>query len=666
MKENIYLQIKQSSLTFFELYSSNESNFTSKQELGDLLRELENEKRIFSYKNNFYDLSSYSDVQGYVQWSMTGYCWLSSEDKSNDYGITFDPSENLLPIYNKRDAFYGSFVKGKDILIDDHHFIYVTEALLKKDINLIAVYNKDLNRWMTLNSNLNFSFKNKLQGEEEPSHNEVCTFKSNNSEYANLVDSLGNMDDKGIESKIIEKLAGLHQTTCESDQWPDVNNVEILNLPFYTIDSVYTKDIDDAIYIKKDGSDYLLYVAIADVSSYISPDSELDKIAQQSATSFYLPHKTIHMLERDLAENVCSLNVGMGNLALVCQMRFNEHGEMLSSEHKHVWMVSHSHLTYDDVNRMLEDQNPIESIFWDADLNMDESFSQESIETVRKNLTILKEFSLTQGHNQNKFEWLYPIPDYVLGEDGKIDHLKLDDEENSLSQKMVTSAMLAANTATAKFLYEHYPHLGIFRNQRTPEEGEQPRSASYHYNNEGHWGLNVDFYTHFTSPIRRYCDLVVHRLIKDVINHTNSYYDEKKLEDIVLQINKQHYVSKQCATKAKQLLLPQYFEHLIENKLFNEKVDVIDISANGLICQNKQFMEIFIPIFKMDKELSILIKEANDRIHVQDTVENRRKEIKEINKNWIFFAKIQNFNWTDTSKDIYFSTVKRKTPKLIP
>ncbi len=90
----------------------------------------------------------------------------------------------------------------------------------------------------------------------------------------------------------------------------------------------------------------------------------------------------------------------------------------------------------------------------------------------------------------------------------------------------------------------------------------------------------------------------------------------------------------------------------------------MDIQSSGLLCRNKQLIEIFIPVFKMDKELSLLIEDALTRLETDTSIDSRKKEIDLINKNWMLFAKIERYSWTDRNKEAYFSTIKRKVPKL--
>ncbi len=655
MNETLYLQIQQfPASSFNQLYDLNKDTIVSKQELGNLLRELEADKRILFYKNSYYDLSPYPVVEGYAQWTMTGFCWLSDKEESNDYGITFDANKDLTAIYNKRDAFYGSKVTGKDITIDDHHFIYVTDSQPTKPIKVLAVFNDHWNQWTALNSNLNFSFKNK-GGLGFPKNNEVCLFESADGKEFSFKEDLGNMSFFDMDRFIIQEIAHIKDSDIsEFDIKPFLKkNLDItLDKPFYTIDSIHTKDIDDAIYIEKDGKDFILYVAIADVSAYIEKDSALDQRAFSMASSYYLPQKTVHMVNRELSEGLCSLNGGIPKRTMVCSMRITEDGEVIDSHFSEEVIMSSARLTYNDVDGLLKKEEATESTFY------------ASREDIVESLNILEQFSQTQGKGHRSHEWLFDFPEYKLGENGKIDHLYLEGEE-ALSQRMVASAMLAANTATAKFLEESYPNLGLFRNQVAPLDGEKPTTATYSENNEGHWGLGVDFYTHFTSPIRRYCDLIVHRLLKGVLHQKkdNEYTDEK-LQIIAKQINTKQYVAKQCESKAKQLLLPQYLEQLVQSHTFNEKLEVMDIQPSGLLCRNKQLIEIFIPVFKMDKELSLLIEDALTRLETDTLMDSRKKEIDLINKNWMLFAKIERYSWTDRNKEAYFSTIKRKVPKL--
>lgn len=502
MIKKIYTQIQeQKHISFEDLFKLNSQEIPTKPELGALLRTLENEKSIFQFAGDYYDLAQFEDVEGYVQWNLTGFCWLSDTNDMNEWGISFNPNDDLLSIYNKREAQYGSFIKGKKVNIEDRTFTVITSSEIKENVKLISVYQEPRKEWVVLNSGTGFSFKTE---ELNIPHGEVAIF---NLLDHKKIEHLGNIKDFGIESKIIELLGEIKKAPKANFTELDNKNLKKVNKSFYTIDSLYTKDIDDAIWIEEDKDNYKLYVAIADVSSYVKPGDAQDLHARQSCSSFYLPHDTIHMLDSQLAENFCSLNPGVSKQAMVCEMLFDKMGKLLEKDFYQAEILSHARLTYSDVDKMINGINPSESLIFKNGIIENYKSLEDNFQIINS-LKALENFALTQERKNEKPYWVVEQPEFHIGENGKIDFL-YPKEEGETSQKMVESAMLATNIAAAQFVFEKYPQIGMFRNQYKPEENEFPKPAFYDFNNEGHWGLQTDFYTHFTSPIRRYCDLLV-------------------------------------------------------------------------------------------------------------------------------------------------------------
>lgn len=663
MKDTIYTQIQENkNIGFDSLYQKNSTEFATKAELGNVLRELEAEKKIFQFANAYYDLSSFEDIEGYVQWNLNGFCWLSDKDESNDWAVSFNPDENLLSVYNKREAFPGSFIKGKKIVLEEgKEFIFITETTPSKDFQMIASYNAKFNHWISLNSNTIFTFSS---NDITAVHDDIAIFdfKADSKEY-HYQKTLGNRQENGIESTIIALLADLKQ--APQNTIADANSLDkiiaelpVLNKPFYTIDSKYTNDIDDAIYIEKNEKQYTLWVAIADVSSYVKPGDELDNHAQENCTSFYLPHQTIHMLARELAENWCSLNVGQARSAMICQMEFDAQGEMLNYDFFQSSITSHARLTYDDVDKMVEGRHPDESYIFKHG-QVEKMTDILAYPQITQSLHVLEEFSTLKQRHQERNYFVVEQPEYHLGENGKIDYL-YEKEESTISQKMVESAMLSANIAAARFVYEKYPAFGMFRNQYEPPEQERPKPAFYHFNNEGHWGLQTEFYTHFTSPIRRECDLIVHRLIKEIIYQQDKTYDNDALLNIANNINLQQYKAKQCAIKAKNLLIPQYVETLNATGSFNDTLEITDFSVNGIACRNQQLVEIFIPAFKLEKDITRALEKVLPADGSELDANVKKEAIAQLNQNWELYMKLNEFSWTDDRKNAYYQITRKK------
>lgn len=655
IKDTIYelIQINRF-LSFDDLFKklSEQEITNSKQELSQFLRILETEKTIFQMAGSYYDLNSFKDIEGFPQWNLNGFCWLEEKDLSSEYGITLNANDKLLTVFNKRDIGHGFFIKGKKIELEDRSFVYVTEANKVNNKKLIGTIDINKNRVFTLNSNTNFSFP--IPTDSTLTQGDVAVF---NSLDFSVVEVLGNKKDKGVEDKIITLLSNLKEAP-ESNFSGIIKNSKKLDKFFYTIDSLYTSDIDDAIATESlpTKKQFKIYVAIADVSSYVKPGDEQDIHARDQSSSFYLATKVIHMLSKKIATQFCSLTVGENRSSMVCELTYDsETSKLLSSEFYQAEIQSKARLTYDDVDKIMNGVNPQESLLFkngaiEKYLNINQS--KELIES----LNVLHSFTEKHKTINERDYWIVETPEYILGEDGKISHLSYRNE-NQLSQKMVETSMLAANIAAAEFLNINLPNSGLFRNQATPGEGERPKPATYSTTNSGHWGLQKPSYTHFTSPIRRYCDLLVHRLIKSVISpKNNDKLSEEQLAIDVAQMNFQLYKAKQNDMKIHNLLLNQYVEKLIETRSLDLQVYFVDFNPNGVVFKNGQHIEFFIPTFKLENYVTRVINKLLPSVD-----ENRELSIKEkmeglekLNSTWNIYLHVSPYSWTDERKNVLY------------
>lgn len=661
IKDKIYNFIQtDKSLSFDELLKivTEKDITTSKQELSQYLRILENEKTIFQMAGSYYDLNAYQDIEGFPQWNLNGFCWLEKEDLSSDFGITLNPNDNLLTVFNKRDIGHGFFVKGKKIDLEDRSFIYVTEANPVNNKKLIGTIDINKNKVFTLNSNTNFSFP--IPQGNSFSQDDIVVF---NSLDFSVIEFLGNKKDKGIEDKIITLLSNL-QEAPDSNLKSIVRNNKKLNKLFYTIDSVYTSDIDDAIATEllPEQNQFKIYVAIADVSSYVKPGDSQDIHAKEQSSSFYLANKVVHMLSKEIATKYCSLTVGEDRSSMVCELTYDSNTfNLVNSEFYQAEIQSKARLTYDDVERIMNGINPQES-FLSKNGVVEKYISLEQSRELVDSLNTLHAFTEKHKTVNERDYWVVEMPEYILGEDGKIDHLNYRDE-NQLSQKMVETSMLAANIAAAEFLDSNLPGAGLFRNQTTPEDGKRPKPATYSTTNLGHWGLQKPSYTHFTSPIRRYCDLLVHRLIKSVIHPENNdkLSSEQVIKDVE-QMNFQLYKAKQNDMKAYNLLLSQYVEKLINTKSLDLQVQFVDFNENGVVLKNSQHIEFFIPSFKLENYVSrvitkLLPKPEENR---ELSIEEKKSGLEKLNSTWNIYLQVSPYSWTDERKNVLYQFSRKE------
>ena len=374
---------------------------------------------------------------------------------------------------------------------------------------------------------------------------------------ASVVEVLGNYADSGMEIEIAVRQHHLpHQfsTACEKAaakipsavRKTDLKGREDLrDLPLVTIDGESSRDFDDAVYAEKQGRNFRLVVAIADVSHYVKPKDAIDADALDRATSVYFPRRVIPMLPESLSNGICSLNPDVDRLCMVCDMVFTYAGNLKSYRFYPAVMRSHARLTYTQV--------------WDWIQNGSDNPLKPHIDTLYKLYQIL----LKKRHQRGAMEFETTETEMIFDKQGKIK--RIVPVVRNEAHRLIEECMLAANVCAAEFLLKHQ-HPALFRNHSgpTPEKlatlreqlgllgltlggGEQPtpldyaalfaqtadrpdreliqvmllrsmQQAVYEPENSGHFGLAYPAYTHFTSPIRRYPDLLVHRAIKAVLS----------------------------------------------------------------------------------------------------------------------------------------------------
>lgn len=354
--------------------------------------------------------------------------------------------------------------------------------------------------------------------------------------------SLGLYNKTEFFSEQCEKDAKSHGDSVEKDDYHD--RTDLTHLPFCTIDPPDAKDFDDAIYF--DVETTTLYVAIADVSSYVVEDSELDKEAKSRGFSIYFPHKSIPMLPRSLSENICSLKPDVDRLAFTFKITLNPKTlEPIKEEVMNAVIHSKRRYTYDEIDAFLED---------------DFSAKRPIDDEILAYLLPLQKFLLKvkKQRLQNGCEFSSDEARMTLDENQNL--ISIRTESETPSHSLIEDAMLLANKAAAKSydkgmyrthgvpngekieeLISSLEAIGIFSEiygdiyktirelQKVADEKDlrkevdqliirTQKQAQYTAENDGgHFGLGFTTYTHFTSPIRRYSDLIVHRLIKAIM-----------------------------------------------------------------------------------------------------------------------------------------------------
>lgn len=411
---------------------------------------------------------------------------------------------------------------------------------------------------------------------------------------------IGNELDKGIESELAFTSRFPESARCIESQWPshltlaDAKDVglrrDIRDIPLATIDGESTSDFDDAIAAAKSSKGgWDIWVGIADVSAFVTPGSNLDAFALKKMTSVYLPHEVHPMLPRSLSNGVCSLNPNEDRLALCCKLHVNAAGEVDEYEFFRATMKSHARLTYVSTQEYLDKGVSLGSV------KVEESIKCLNEAAVAMRAAGIKDGRLDMGDDEISFTY---------GVSGKIESLK--SSARLWSHKIVEECMLAANCSAAE-LVDTQLATGIFRNHAGIKESgmadlhetldalgikagsgllqitqakiaeileeaksigkyAQARSAilsgmssaNYETDNTGHFSLVAPYYCHFTSPIRRYADLMVHRMIKATLDTQPSPYSRAESEALCVRASKFSQLASQAENEARKLLILDY------------------------------------------------------------------------------------------------------------
>lgn len=443
----------------------------------------------------------------------------------------------------------------------------------------------------------------------------IGTILKLNPQNGEVLEILGALSDPKIDEKISLALFNRQEKfSLESELFIQTlpkkvekskhkERVDLTHLPFCVIDPLDAKDHDDAIFYDKENS--LLYVAIADVSYYVKEDCALDKDAKERGFSIYFPHKSIPMLPRELSENLCSLKENENRLAFVWKMRLHKSTKaVLNAQLFEAVIKVAKKLDYDSVDRILENQST-------------QSVNKKLVE-ILKNLAEVTE-KLRKNRLKKGFDFDNAERRILLDSNFELKGIK--QEKQSPSHSLVEECMLLANIQSALFLekkstqndknlklgiYRIHPKpkqenledlfyelrlLGLYKEKYPPKNmadfhtcilGIQKlakklkmqeevdkliiksmQQATYASHNIGHFGLGFSAYSHFTSPIRRYSDLLLHRILKAKIMLQEKLDSKNSLPEICEKLSS----LEREATKVEMDFKDRKFARFLEKKI---------------------------------------------------------------------------------------------------
>ena len=450
-------------------------------------------------------------------------------------------------------------------------------------------------------------------------HKVVCEItdygKENRKPEGKIVEILGHVNDPGVDimsivrgyelpvefsEKVLHQAENVAKDVSEADM---AGRTDLRNVQMVTIDGEDAKDLDDAVSLSKEGEFYKLGVHIADVTNYVQENSALDWEAKTRGTSVYLVDRVIPMLPHTLSNGICSLNAGVDRLALSCLMTIDSKGEVVGHDIVESVIKVDRRMSYTTVKKILEDQDENEIKEHEDLLPM--------FELMKELAGLLREKRRKRG----SIDFDFPETKIILDKDGHPIDIKPYDR--NVATKIIEDFMLIANETVAQHFYwmelpfvyrthdnpdsEKVEKLATFiRNfgytlkskqdevhpkelqkllakiEDTPEEAlisrltlRSMKQAKYTIDCSGHFGLACQYYCHFTSPIRRYPDLQIHRIIKEQLR---GRMNEKRIghyQDILPEVAKHSSEMERRAEEAERetdkLKKVEYMEERIGN-----------------------------------------------------------------------------------------------------
>ncbi len=599
---------KNKALTYEEIAS--ELNEDELKELTKVLIDLEKNLKIrVTNKGKYEKFNDRLKKIGTFAGNKKGFGFVIVEGEKQDYYVSkenvngaVDGDEVIIKITNesKREAVVcsinkrnmSSFIVGEFYVSDDKNFIRLDDDKLK----IVVEIPSDKINGAVSGHKVIVKIDNKIE--------------KSNYYLGEVIRILGHKDDPGVD---ILSIAAKHQI---SDVFPDDVVDELKNIPsevssdelsgrkdltdevIFTIDGDDTKDIDDAISVSKlSNGNYLLGVHIADVSHYVKYDTALYKEAFARGTSSYLANTVIPMIPHQLSNGICSLNPDVVRLTISCVMEVDGNGNALNSEIFESYIKSRKQMTYKNVNKILE-ENTVPSGY--------EEFKDDLL-LMKELADIVRKKKISKGYIE--FDDTEPV--IVTDDDGRaIDILK---RERGAGEKLIEDFMILANETVASTIsYMDLPF--IYRVHGTPDEDKikqflgltsilgykvnasvknitpktiqsmlnqlrdkkefpvlssmllrSMKKAVYDSINIGHFGLASKFYTHFTSPIRRFPDLTVHRLLRtylfeNKINNETVDYFSRELPLIAEQSSLRERAAVDCEREVDDMKMAEYME----------------------------------------------------------------------------------------------------------
>lgn len=560
---------------------------SSRQEFKQMLDELVEEGKISISPRKKYTKSKFPVIIGTFQANIKGFGFVSLEDTKEDVFIASEYVEDALDgdrvqialLSDNDDSGRGNKREGKIIRVLERRFTEVVGTFQRnKNFGFVIPDNPRITKDIFIAlENINGA----VNGHKVVA--EILNYGSQKKKpEGRIKEILGHKNDPGMDILSIAKAYGMETEFPQEVVRQLVNIPEVINgkeiagrldlreWQTVTIDGEDAKDLDDAITLKKEGSHYYLGVHIADVSHYVTERSPLDREALKRGTSVYLIDRVIPMLPPKLSNGICSLNEGCDRLALSCLMEIDERGVVVGHRIAETVICVDRRMTYTAVKKILTDQD-------EQQIQQYQSFVPmfQLMEELSK---LLRKRRFARG----AIDFDFPEAKILLDEKGI--PVKIIPYERNVATKIIEDFMLLANETIAEsYFWQEIPF--VYRVHENPDEEKMNKFGTFinnfgyslHFSNgvihpkelqklldkiegtasealisrlmlrsmkqakystesSGHFGLSAPYYCHFTSPIRRYPDLQIHRIIKENIRKGISPRRMKHYEEILPEV----------------------------------------------------------------------------------------------------------------------------------
>lgn len=588
-----------------------------RQELKEILDALESEGKIHRTQKGKYVKGQGSRLTGVYQAHARGFGFVVMEDSDKDVFIPEEESGGAL----QGDEVEIQITKGSGSRPGQRQEGKVVRIIKRGTSQIVGYYQKNKSFGFVLPDNQKF-LQDVFVPEEKSKgavtgHKvlvKICSYGGDGKKpEGEVVEILGHVNDPGTDVLSIamsyelpiefpEKVKNQAVRVAKPVSSADcAGRKDLRNMKMVTIDGEDAKDLDDAVSLEICDGYYHLGVHIADVTNYVQENSALDREAKKRGTSVYLADRVIPMLPHILSNGICSLNEGEDRLALSCLMKIDKNGTVVDHEIAETVIRVDRRMTYTAVKQILEDQDEEMCRVYEDFVPMFREMEELS--------AILRE----KRHRRGAVDFDFPETKVVLDEIGRPVALKA--YERNTATKLIEDFMLAANETVAEdffwreipfvyriheapdeekirklavFLHNFGYTLHIGSNEVHPKEiqkllskvegePEEPmiarlalrsmKQAKYTPENEGHFGLATSYYTHFTSPIRRYPDLQIHRIIKETLrgrmNEERIRHYQSILEEVTKHASETERRAEEAERETIKLKKVQYMKNYI-------------------------------------------------------------------------------------------------------